>query len=196
MSVKIGIILGTTRNNSLGSKIFKYLQHNFQSNADVEYTWIDLKDYPLPLYDHIETPLENKIHDLNTAEQNWLNIIQQQDGYLILTPEYDHAITGALKNALDFIGPEVARKPIETIAYSHFSDGGILAAQSIVPVLQMLKMIVLPTPVLLWDADKNFDDHGNLLDVENSEHFAKRLNESFTEINFYTSLLKNNPFKG
>jgi len=129
MNLKIGIILGTTRSNSLGSKIFKYLQQNVQSNADVEYTWIDLRDYPLPLYDHIETPLENKIHDLNTAEQNWLNIIQQQDGYLVLTPEYDHAITGALKNALDFIGPEVARKPIETIAYSHFSDGGILAAQ-------------------------------------------------------------------
>jgi len=60
----------------------------------------------------------------------------------------------------------------------------------------MLKMIVLPTPVLLWDADKNFDDQGNLLDVKNSEHFAKRLKESFAEINFYTSLLKNNPFVG
>ena len=119
--------------------------------------------------------------------------MNQQDGYLILTPEYDHAITGALKNALDLVGPEVNRKPVLTIAYSHFSDGGILAAQSIVPILQMLKMIVLPTPVLLWNADDNFAEDGTLLDAKNSDHFAKRLNEAVNEINFYTSTLKNNP---
>lgn len=195
MGIKIGIILGTTRHNSLGGKIFKYLQKTVQSNADVEYNWIKLGDYPLPLYDHEETPLEDHIHDLNNVESNWLEQLNQQDGYLILTPEYDHAITGALKNALDLVGPEVNRKPILTIAYSHFSDGGILAAQSIVPILQMLKMIVLPTPVLLWNADDNFAEDGTLLDVKNSDHFAKRLTEAVNEINFYTSTLKNNPFE-
>lgn len=194
MGIKIGIILGTTRHNSLGDKIFKYLQNTVQSNADVEYNWIKLSDYPLPLYDHEETPLENHIHDLNSVENSWLEQLNQQDGYLILTPEYDHAITGALKNAFDLVGPEVNRKPVLTIAYSHFSDGGILAAQSIVPILQMLKMIVLPTPVLLWNADDNFTEDGTLLDVKNSDHFAKRLNEAVNEINFYTSVLKNNPF--
>lgn len=195
MGIKIGVILGTTRHNSLGEKVFKYLQNNVQSNADVKYNWINLQDYPLPLYDHEETPLENHIHDLNSIENKWLETLAQQDGYLILTPEYDHAITGALKNALDLVGPEVARKPVLTIAYSHFSDGGILAANSIVPILQMLKMIVLPTPVLLWNADDNFDQNGQLLNVQNSEHFSKRLQEAVTEINFYASILKNNPYQ-
>ncbi|WP_334332024.1 NADPH-dependent FMN reductase [Companilactobacillus sp. HBUAS59544] len=194
MGIKIGIILGTTRHNSLGEKIFKYLQNNVQSNADVEYNWINLRDYPLPLYDHEETPLQTHIHDLNNSEAKWLKKLAQQDGFLILTPEYDHAITGALKNALDLVGPEVNRKPVLTIAYSHFSDGGILAANSIVPILQMLNMIVLPTPVLLWNADDNFDKDGRLLDVQNSDHFAKRLQEAIIEINFYTSVLKNNPY--
>lgn len=194
MGIQIGVILGTTRQTSLGEKIFKYLQNSVQENADVQYNWINLRDYPLPLYDHEETPLETHIHDLNNIEDKWLKTLAQQDGYLILTPEYDHAITGALKNALDLVGPEVNRKPVLTIAYSHFSDGGILAANSIVPILQMLKMIVLPTPVLLWNADDNFDNDGHLLDVKNSDHFAKRLQEAIAEINFYTSVLKNNPF--
>ncbi|MQS76014.1 NADPH-dependent FMN reductase [Companilactobacillus halodurans] len=195
MGIKIGVILGTTRKHSLGGRIFKYLQNNIQSNADVKYTWIKLRDYPLPLYDHEETPLEEPIQDLNSNESEWLATLKQQDGYLILTPEYDHALPGGLKNAFDLVGPEVSRKPVQIIAYSHYSDGGTLAARSIVPILQMLKMIVLPTPALLWDADKNFTEHGDLqMDVLNSEHFAKRLQDVFVEINFYTSVLKQNPF--
>ncbi|WP_232298628.1 NADPH-dependent FMN reductase [Companilactobacillus ginsenosidimutans] len=162
---------------------------------DVEYTWIDLKDYPLPLYDHEETPLENEIKDLNSAESKWLNVLQEQDGYIIMTPEYNHAITGALKNALDFVGGQVARKPVQVIAYSHFSDGGIVAANHILPILTMLKMMVVPDPALLWNADPNFTDGGELVPAaENSDHFAKRLNEVFDEINFYTRVFKENPY--
>lgn len=92
MGIQIGVILGTTRQTSLGEKIFKYLQNSIQENADMQYNWINLRDYPLPLYDHEETPLETHIHDLNNIENKWLKTLAQQDGYLILTPEYDHAI--------------------------------------------------------------------------------------------------------
>lgn len=196
MSVKIGVILGTVREPSLGEKIFKNLQKTNADTADVQFSWIDLKDFPLPLYDHQETPLEDQIQGLNQNESAWLKAIDEVDGYVILTPEYDHAITGALKNALDFIGQEVARKPVQIISYSHFSDGGMLAAQSIVPILQMLNMIVLPSPALIWNADLNFTDDGQLVkEAENSEHFEKRLAEVFHEIEFYTEMLKANPFK-
>lgn len=196
MTKQIGVILGSVRTNSLGEKIFKYLKSTFQNDDETIYNWIDLKDYPLPLYDHEETPLEDSIHDLDSVEAKWLHVLEQQDGYVILTPEYDHAITGALKNALDIVGPQVARKPVQILAYSHFSDGGILAAQSIVQILQMLNMIVLPSPALLWNADPNFDDEGQLIkSAENSDHFEQRLNDIFKEIGFYTQVLTDNPFK-
>ena len=195
MTTKIGVILGTIRPNSLGIKIMNYLKKTFHNDETVEYTWMPLQEYPLPFYQHAETPLEGHISNLTSNEKNWLDTLAKQDGYLILSPEYDHAITGSLKNALDFVGPEVDHKPVQIVTYSYYSDGGMLAAQSIVPILQMLKMIVLPTPVLLWNAENNFDEQGKLnLETENSAHFAKRLNESFNEILFYSKLTKLNPY--
>ncbi|MFH5811518.1 NADPH-dependent FMN reductase [Companilactobacillus sp. FL22-1] len=195
MSLEIGIILGTARSNSLGENILNYLKTTFKDSAEVHYTWMPLKDYPLPFYDHEETPLEGHISNLNENEQAWLNTIAKQDGYIILSPEYDHGISGALKNALDFIGPEVDHKPVQIVTYSYYTDGGMLAARAIVPILQMLEMIVLPKPVLLWEASKNFTDQGELnLEVANSDHFQKRLNEAFEDLTFYTRILKNNPY--
>jgi len=196
MTTKIGVILGSTRTNSLGSKIFKYLQTTMKDTDEVEYTWLDLRDYELPLYDHVETPLEEHIHDLNTVEGKWLDALEAQDGYVILTPEYDRAIPGGLKNALDLVGPETSRKPVQVVAYSHFSDGGIVAANSFVAILQMLKMIVLPEPVLLWFADNNFNEDGTLnSNDENTAHFADRLNGAFREIEFYGRVLTENKFE-
>ncbi len=81
MTVKIGVILGTTRSNSLGSKLLRYLQQSL-TTAGVTYTWIDLQDYPLPFYDHAETPLSESIQGLATSEQKWLDVLAAQDGYL------------------------------------------------------------------------------------------------------------------
>jgi len=195
MTVKIGIILGTTRTPSLGSRIFAYLKTVLPATA-VDLTWIDLKDYPLPFYDHAETPLSATIQNLTPVEQRWLTDLKAQDGYLILSPEYDHAMPGSLKNALDFVGPEVDHKPVQIVTYSHYSDGGMLAAASMVGVLQMLKMLVLPTPVLLWDADQNFTAQGDLLPaVQNSDHFATRLQAAFDELVHYATVGKQQPYQ-
>lgn len=195
MTVKIGIILGTTRTPSLGSRIFAYLKTVLPATS-VDLTWIDLKNYPLPFYDHAETPLSATIQNLTPVEQRWLTDLKAQDGYLILSPEYDHAMPGSLKNALDFVGPEVDHKPVQIVTYSHYSDGGMLAAASMVGVLQMLKILVLPTPVLLWDADQNFTAQGDLLPtVQNSDHFATRLQAAFDELVHYATVGKQQPYQ-
>lgn len=196
MTVKIGVILGSTRTHSLGEKLFKYLQRAMPTTG-VDFTWIDLKDYPLPLYDHAETPLSEPIQNLAAVEKRWLDVLHQQDGYVILSPEYDHAIPGSLKNALDFVGPETDHKPVQIVTYSKYSDGGMLAAASFVEILQMLKMMVLPTPVLLWNAEPNFTADGDLVaTAPNSDHFAERLAAAFNELVHYASLMKDHPFKG
>ncbi|KRN02491.1 flavoprotein [Levilactobacillus senmaizukei DSM 21775 = NBRC 103853] len=193
MTVKIGVILGSTRTHSLGDQIFKYLQRT-TSIPNGDFTWIDLKDYPLPMYDHDETPLSEPIQNLTSRERSWLSVLEQQDGYIFLSPEYDHAIPGSLKNALDFVGPETANKPVQIVTYSKYSDGGMLAAASFVGVLQMLKLIVLPTPVLLWNADTNFASDGTLIaEAANSDHFAERLPSAFRELTHYAQIMKEHP---
>ncbi|WP_191983830.1 hypothetical protein [Lacticaseibacillus chiayiensis] len=62
----------------------------------------------------------------------------------------------------------------------------MLAAASLVPILQMRKMIVLPTPTLLWSADPCFDENGSINSAsENSQHFARRLYETMHDIGFF-----------
>lgn len=193
--VKIAVILGSVR-SKLGESILKYLQSRFLDNQEVTYDWIRLEDFPLEPYHHDETPLSNPISHLTSGEQKWLDRLKNNDGYVILTPEYDHAIPGVLKNALDYVGPEVDHKPVQIVSYSYYSDGGMLAAESFVEILQMLKMIVLPTPVLLWNANDNFTEDGKLITTaDNSDHFEQRLKEAFHEITFYTQLLHDHPFK-
>lgn len=193
--VKIGVVLGSVR-SKLGEAIFNYLQSKYTDTPDVQYDWIKLDDFPLEPYHHDETPLSEGIQGLKSNERRWLSQLNGEDGYIFLTPEYDHAIPGSLKNALDYVGPEVNRKPVQIISYSYYSDGGMLAAESFVEILQMLKMIVLPTPVLLWNANDNFTQAGQLLpDAANSDHFSERLDEAFHEIGFYTRVLHENPFE-
>lgn len=193
--IKIAVILGSIR-SKLGESIFKYLQASFPDSDQVTYDWIRLEDFPLEPYHHDETPLSNPITGLKDNEQKWLNRLKGDDGFVIMTPEYDHAIPGVLKNALDYVGPEVDHKPVQIISYSYYSDGGMLAAESFVEILQMLKMMVLPTPVLLWNANDNFTEAGDLIkDADNSDHFEARLKEAFHEITFYTQLLHEHPLK-
>ncbi|MCH4165907.1 MAG: NAD(P)H-dependent oxidoreductase [Lentilactobacillus diolivorans] len=195
--VTIGIVLGSVRTGSLGDSIFNYLQKTYQNSDSVKYNWIRVADYPLDPYQHDETPLSYRIKNLKPNEDKWLKALAACDGYIIMTPEYDHAIPGVLKNALDYVGPEVDRKPVQIVTYSYYSDGGMLAAESFVEILQMLKMMVLPTPVLLWNATDNFKADGTLIaDATNSDHFKQRLDEAFNEIGFYTKLLKDHPFPG
>ncbi|KRK64662.1 flavoprotein [Companilactobacillus tucceti DSM 20183] len=196
MITKIGIILGSVRGDALGSKIFKHLKSIMKDTENVKYTWLDLHDFPLPVYDHEEIPLMAKVSGTTDMEDKWLNAVEEQDGYIMMTPEYNHAIPGGFKNALDLVGSQVSKKPVQIISYSCFSDGGMLAATSMVPILQIMDMIVMPKPVLVWNAESNFEADGTLnKDVENSEHFEKRFGESFHDIEFYAKVLKENPYK-
>ncbi|WP_225047781.1 NADPH-dependent FMN reductase [Lacticaseibacillus kribbianus] len=195
MPLKLGIILGTIRSQSIGGKLFAYLQATWPDQADVHYDWIDLHNFPLPLYDHAETPAHQPVQNLVPGERAWLDALAAQDGYLIISPEYDHAMTGALKNALDYVGPEVARKPVQIVTYSHDDTGGIMAAESMVNVFRMLDMLVLPKPVCLARCDRHFTVDGRLDEaLPQSADYAHRLAVARHDLAFYAGLLHDHPY--
>ncbi|WP_461227257.1 NADPH-dependent FMN reductase [Lacticaseibacillus suihuaensis] len=196
MTLKLGIILGTIRHQSIGGKLFAYLQAAFPDHDDVRFDWIDLHDFPLPLYDHAETPADSPVQNLVFGESAWLAALAAQDGYVIISPEYDHAMTGALKNALDYVGQEISRKPLQIVTYSHDDTGGIMAAESMVNVLRMLDALVLPKPVLLAGCDRNFLPDGRLDEtVATSAAYARRLAVAFHELEFYARLSHDHPYR-
>jgi len=192
---KIGVILGSMRTKSLGGRIFNYLRSTMPDTDDVTYEWINLADYDLPMFGQSASPLGEDACDLNSEEARWVSTIGAQDGYIIISPEYNAAAPGFLKNALDYFGKEVARKPIQVVTYAHAYSGGQLAAESLVRIFNMLHMFVMPTPLLLGRADEVFVGDGELLeDTASGTHFKKRFAQSFDELTFYARLLVQNPY--
>lgn len=82
---------------------------------------IDLRDYPLPLFDEPTAPIyELAKHEVAKRLGDKLAFL---DGYIFVTAEYNHGPSGALKNAIDHLYPELARKPAAFVGY-----GGVGAA--------------------------------------------------------------------
>ncbi len=121
---KIGIIISTTRLGRFADVPTNWLFNIAQARDDADYEIVDLRDYPMPFF-------EEKMSLAHAPTQNetalrWQNKIASLDGYVFVTAEYNHSITGVLKNALDYLYSEIHRKPATFLGY-----GGTGAARAI-----------------------------------------------------------------
>ena len=138
---KIAIILGSTRSQANGRALFNHLKliiDQLPTHSPIHYQFLDLANYQLPFFDEPEPPMANPHRELPANQQQWLTDMASADGYIILTPEYNHAMPAGLKNAFDFLAFEGARKPAKIISYSDNMRGGQFGAAALVPVLQRL----------------------------------------------------------
>ena len=91
----IGIILGSTREGRVSPQVGAWVKEIADKRGDANYTIIDIADFKLPL-------LGEAGGDASGAAA-WSEIIAKQDGFVFIVQEYNHSITGALKNALDYL---------------------------------------------------------------------------------------------
>ncbi|MFC6180819.1 NADPH-dependent FMN reductase [Lactiplantibacillus daowaiensis] len=194
----IAIILGSTRQTAHGRALFNYLKRLTadQSTTAVDFTFLDLSSYHLPLFDEALPPMANPDRQLPATQQRWLTDLASADGYILLTPEYNHAMPGSLKNALDYVAGEMQRKPIKLISYADNGRGGQFGAAALVPILQRLGLIVLPKPTPVGFIDQNLQPNGDFLPTAPLQaRYTKGLTQTLTEITYYTNVLTNHPFK-
>ena len=124
--MKIGVIVGSIRKGRTAEKVADWMKENIGQREGVAYEFIDLADFELPLYDGAGLPmLMNKQYD-NDEVTRWSQAIDACDGYIFITPEYNHSVSAALKNAVDTLGPEWVDKPIAFVGY-----GGVGAIRAI-----------------------------------------------------------------
>ncbi len=102
--IRIGIILGSTRPNRNGEQVANWVLDNAKQRSDAEYELVDLRDYPLPHLDEAIPPSMGKYQNDHTKK--WAAKIASFDGYVIVTPEYNHSTSGVLKNAIDYLFAE------------------------------------------------------------------------------------------
>jgi NAD(P)H-dependent FMN reductase len=122
---KIGIILGSTRPGRKGETVAKWVLDVAAKRTDAEFELVDLLDYNLPHLDEAAPPAMGQYSKPHTIE--WASKIASFDGYIMVTPEYNHSTSGALKNAIDFLYAEWNNKAIGFVSYG--AAGGTRAVE-------------------------------------------------------------------
>ena len=112
---KIGIILGSTRPGRNGEAVAKWVLDIASQRTDAEFELVDLLDYKLPHLDEAIPPSLGQYTQPHTIE--WAEKIASFDGFVMVTPEYNHSTSGALKNAIDFLFAEWNNKAVGFVSY-------------------------------------------------------------------------------
>ena len=134
--VRIGIIIGSTRPGRVGDQVAKWVYEQASQRDDAEFEIVDLADFALPHLD--EAMPASRGQYANEHTRAWADKIASFDGYVFVTPEYNHSTSGALKNAIDFLYAEWNNKAVGFVSYG--GAGGARAAEHLRLVAGELQM--------------------------------------------------------
>jgi NAD(P)H-dependent FMN reductase len=115
--LKIAIIVGSTRPGRKGEIIAKWAYEIARKRADADFALLDLATFELPLLDEPMPAATGSYSHPHT--KTWSAAIASFDGYVFVTPEYNHGTSGALKNAIDFLYGEWTDKAAGFIGYGY-----------------------------------------------------------------------------
>jgi NAD(P)H-dependent FMN reductase len=121
--LKIAIIVGSTRPGRRAVPVAEWVLQNARKRTDASFEIVDIKDFDLPVLDEPMPPSMGNYTKAHTKA--WSAKIASFDGFIFVTPEYNHSISGALKNAIDFIYAEWNNKAAGFVSYG--STGGARA---------------------------------------------------------------------
>jgi NAD(P)H-dependent FMN reductase len=133
---RIGIILGSTRPNRNGEQVARWVLEVASRRRDASFELLDLRDYPLP---HLDEPLPPSLGQYEGDHtKRWAAKIASFDGFVMVTPEYNHGSSGVLKNAIDYLYAEWNNKAVGFVSYG--AVGGARAVEHLRLVAGELQM--------------------------------------------------------
>ncbi|MGY2873562.1 NAD(P)H-dependent FMN reductase [Marmoricola sp. URHA0025 HA25] len=129
--MRIAIIVGSTRPGRKGSTVGRWVHDHALQRDDVpgkvDFDLLELEDFDLPLLDEPTIPAAAGGEYEVPQTRAWSERIVQYDGFVFVTPEYNHGVPAAMKNAVDVLGPEWADKAVGFVSYG--ADGGVRAVE-------------------------------------------------------------------
>lgn len=128
---KIAVIISSTRDARFGARAADWLMGFARQRSDMDFELVDLKTFDLPLFNEKAANLWAPSEDPRAIA--WQQKIAEFDGYVVVTAEYNHSITGALKNALDYLYTELNNKAAGFVGYG--SAGGARAIEHLRGIL-------------------------------------------------------------
>ncbi|URN94207.1 MAG: NAD(P)H-dependent oxidoreductase [Candidatus Pristimantibacillus lignocellulolyticus] len=174
--LKIGIVLGSTREGRVSPQVGEWVKSIADQRNDAQYEIIDIADFKLPL-------LGEPGGDASGVGA-WSARIKDCDGFVFIVQEYNHSITGALKNALDYLREEWNNKAAGIVSYG--SVGGARAAEHLRGILGEL----LVADVRVHPALSLFTDFENGTVFKPKEVQADSVNQMLDQVIPWSTALK------
>ncbi len=180
---KIAIIIGSTRPGRNGEAVARWVYEIAQQRNDAQFELVDIADFNLPLLDEPVPPSMGQYTHEHTKA--WSAKIASFDGYVFVTPEYNHATSGALKNAIDYLYNEWNNKAAGLVGYG--SLGGSRAVENLRLIMAELQVADVRNQVAL----SLFTDFENFSVFKPAEHHVASVNGMLDQVIAWSGALKN-----
>ncbi len=164
---KIALIIGSTRATRFADIPAQWLMKQAAARDDLTVELVDLRDFDLPMFNEMASNAYVPSSDPHAVK--WQQKIAEFDGYIFLTAEYNHSVTGSLKNAVDQAYVEWAKKPMAAFGYG--SMGAARAVEHLRNIAVELQMVPVRNAVHIGGADffrvhPGMGGSGNMADIE------------------------------
>jgi NAD(P)H-dependent FMN reductase len=157
MSLRIGIILGSTRPGRRGAALAAWVLDAARAHGGAEYELVDLADHALGNLDEPGNPTFARYTHEHTHQ--WSRVVDGFDGFVFVVPEYNHSFPGALKNAIDYVYNEWNNKAAGIVSYGGWASG-VRAAEALRLVLAEVQVAtVRAQPAVNTHAGFESDDY-------------------------------------
>ena len=183
---KILAFAGSLREHSYSKRVVKTAMKGAE-NAGAEVTYIDLRDYPMPIYnadDH-----EKDGFHVNAAKLQ--KLLSEHDGLLICSPEYNGSLSGALKNAIDWTSRQSDEFKMVEVFKGKFAAimtespgvfGGLRCLGHLRTVLSIMFVNVLPSEIAVGKVHTMFDGDGDEMTDEKMKKILGDLGASLVDM--------------
>ena len=165
----IQVILGSTRPGRFGDKVAEWFMAHAAAHPGLDVELIDLAHWPLPFFNSPVPPAMQESQD--PAVVAWSDKVSAADGYVLVTPEYNHGYPAVLKNALDHVVRPWRHKPVGFVGYGG-PGAGVRAVEQLRQVVIELEMIPLRQQVAIANVYSAFDPTGALTDPSGPDRQA------------------------
>ncbi|MEV8510291.1 NAD(P)H-dependent oxidoreductase [Actinoplanes sp. NPDC051475] len=142
---KIAVVLASTRPGRRGEPVADWVLKHAAQRTDAHFELLDLAQVNLPPLDEPMPPATGRYTHEHTKA--WAATVAGYDGFVFVTPEYNHSYPGALKNALDRVYAEWNNKAAAFVSYGF--DGGVRAVEALRPVMATLQLADVGSQVAL-----------------------------------------------
>jgi len=175
-TLKIKVIVGSTRANRFSEKPAQWIFELAQKRSDLDVELLDLRDYPLPFFEEPLPPGFAKDNYDNPLVIKWREKIREADGFILVTPEYNHGYPAVLKNALDYVYHVWGRKAVAFVSWG--GAGGTRGVEQLRLVTIELDMVPIrwavhiPNPWFIQDMSGIATDQNNAAGTALLDHLT------------------------